>query len=302
MSKVTQIMDYYAQKITGKLGLGFKNFKTQEEYYINGDERFPAASTFKIPVLIELFNQVHSGKISLTDMIVMQEDDISPGSGVLSALMPGLSMSVRDYAVLMMIVSDNTGTDIIYNLVGRENIAAMIKNMGLKNTRCDMNCKELLFSFKGVPAGSSREQYKKMEEEKSFVTNYALLSDMTDIPNDVSSPADMVKMLSLIYNHELFSPEYCMEMLEIMGLCQTNSRIPFYLPKEGPHAAKVSHKTGTLEVVANDCGIIFTPTQTYALTMYYNGYTASEREKEMPQYKDFLLADISKEIFNALHS
>ena len=300
MEKIKAIIDYYSQKVTGRLGVGFKNFKTGEEYYVRGDERFPSASVFKVPVLVTLFDLVEKGKISLDDKITLTEDKIAPGSGVLSVLKPGLTMHVRDYATLMMIVSDNTGTDITHDLVGKANIQAMIEKLGLKNTKSDLKCKHLIFGLMGIPLDMKLSDAAKIFESGDYKKDDTLRYNF-DVENDISSPKDMVKIFSLIRNKEIVSPKACEEMMEIMESCQTNSRLPYHLPSSHENPIAVIHKTGTLEDVANDCGIVKSPTQEYALCMFYDGYKASEQEKEEPHHHDYLLAGLSKEIYDALH-
>jgi len=81
MSTVQSILDAYTRKTTAKLGIGFKDFNTGEELYINGDQPFPAASTFKVPLLIGLFDKAARGELSLDDMYTLKEEDIAIGSG-----------------------------------------------------------------------------------------------------------------------------------------------------------------------------------------------------------------------------
>ena len=306
MRKIATMIDAYAHSITGQLGVGFKNLITGDEYYFHKDERFPSASTLKIPVLIELFHQVEQGKIALTDLHALDRQDIAPGSGVLRVLKPGVTMSIYDYAVLMMIVSDNTATDVVYNLLGRENIRGMIDRMGLRNTRSDLNCKELLCSLVGMPPETSFEEmvelFNREGTDQEIPERTEMYTDF-DRPNDFSSPADMVTMLSGLYHKELISPKACEEMMQIMAECQTNGRIPYDLPQHGPNKPQaVIHKTGTLSYVANDCGIVKTSTNAYILAMFYNGIHAEPAEKEELHHHDRLLAHLSRDIFNAIHN
>ena len=300
MDKIKAIMDYHSQKVTGRFGIGFKNFKTGEEYYVRGDERFPSASVFKVPVLVTLFDQVERGILSLSDKITLTDDNLAPGSGVLATLMPGLTMHVKDFATLMMIVSDNTGTDITFNLVGKDNIRAMIDKLGLKNTRSDVNCKQLIFKLMGIPVDTNLKDAEKIFMSGNFKKDDTMRYDF-DGENCISSPRDMTKIFSLIRNKEVVSPTACDQMLAIMATCQTNSRIPYHLPKSEDSKVVVMHKTGTLEDVCNDCGIVKTATQEYALCMFYDGYKASEAEKNEMHHHDYLLATVSKEIYEVLH-
>jgi beta-lactamase class A len=303
MSAIQRIMDTYSQKVGAKLGIGCKDFENGQELYLNADEPFPAASTFKVPLLIALYEQAAKGCLSLDDTYILRDEDMAIGSGVLSELTPGVSMSLRDYATLMMIISDNTATDVIYKHVGQENISKVIAKMNLKNTKCDMTCDHLVRITYSIPLELSPKEAKaRFTLEDSKVNN--VLYENMDGPNVTSSPRDMVTMFSLIWNHEIASPEACEEMISIMSACQTNSRIPYYLPRRGSNKARIAHKTGSLYAVANDSGIISTATRCYALSLFCNGFhaPAEERAKHVKTHLyDLLLAELSRDIFQVLH-
>ena len=106
----------------------------------------------------------------------------------------------------------------------------------------------------------------------------------------------MMKILRLVYEKKLFTPWVCDEMLKIMKQCQTNTRIPKFLPA----GVEVAHKTGTVDRVANDAGIVYTPKGDYILTLFYNGNAASEEEYNKNVnglMSDSLLAEISRDIY-----
>jgi len=303
MSKVSDIINSYAGKITGSLGVGYKNLSNGDEFYLNGDVRFPAASVFKVPVLIELFNQAEKGLVSADDMIELKEEDISLGSGILGLLTPGIKLPLRDYALLMMISSDNTATDYIVNLLGKDNIAAMITSMGLKNTTVDYTCDELIKAGRNLPLDTPREDALKLLRSGTLEINESMISDPT-VPNDWMSPWDITEMFSLIYNKKVVSEKACDAMLEIMSKCQTNNRLPYLLPSIGPSAVEqVIHKTGTLFKLANDAGIIVTNKQTYILSVFYHGHYADPKEKDTPgvTFGERLIAEMSRDVFDALH-
>lgn len=303
MSKIQDIAAAYAAKTTGKMGVGFKDFKTGEEFYIHGDAVFPAASTFKLPLFIGLFDEVAKGNASLDETHTLTGDEFATGGGVLSLLTPGVTLPLRDYALLMMIISDNTATDVIYRYLGKRRIDAVIRKMGLEQTRCDISCDHLVRLTYSIPTDiSAREAIAMMEEGSPFDDRlYARI----DGPNDVSSPRDMVKMFSQIYNGEIASKECCGQMLDILKKCQTNSRIPYYLPSRGPLAAKVAHKTGSLSMVANDSGIVTANGRSYILSLFCFGYEADEAEMAMyptGHFFDHLMAELSRDIFFAVHN
>ena len=108
----------------------------------------------------------------------------------------------------------------------------------------------------------------------------------------------MAKVLKMAYDKALFSPWVSEQMIDIMKRCHTNSRIP----KELPRDVEVAHKTGTMDKVANDCGIVYTEKGDYMLCLFYNGNTATQEEYDANikgRFSDGLLAEISKEIYAA---
>ena len=122
MKKIEQIVKKNAKPFKGHVGVGFKDLRSGMEYYYNGEEKVLAACVFKVPVLVELYNQAMSGILELNNKYEMCQDDVTWGSGVLKELKTGVSLTLKDYAVLMMIVSDNVATDIILKIIGKEKV------------------------------------------------------------------------------------------------------------------------------------------------------------------------------------
>jgi len=304
MNKVSDIINAYAEKITGHLGVGYKNLQNGEEFYLNGDVRFQAASVFKVPVLIELFNQLQSGAFSMDDWVEMSAESVALGSGVLSVLSPGNRLTLKDYATLMMIVSDNTATDYIVNLLGKGKINATIKSMGLTNTTVDYTCEELIRATWNIPASATRAEAVNIIMANINDINEAIFTDPS-VKNNWTSPWDITEAFSQIYRKEVVSAKACDEMLDIMGKCATNNRLPYLLPTSGPDAVqKVIHKTGTLSKLTNDAGIIVSDKQAYILSIFYNGCNADPKERdETPgvSFGERLLAELSKDVYIELH-
>ncbi len=110
---------------------------------------FPTASVFKVPVIVELYGQVEAGRLSLDDRLILKDSIKVPGSGILKELSEGLEVTVRDLSRLMMILSDNTATDMLVERVGKENVNARMRRLGLKNTVVVGDCRDLLFDLVG---------------------------------------------------------------------------------------------------------------------------------------------------------
>lgn len=289
-NKAMQQIAEVVKSFNGVVGIGFKNLSNGEEFYINGDKRFLTASVFKVFVLIELYNQAIKSKINLSDRYTLKNSDKSLGSGVLQLLDEGLQPTIRDLAKLMMILSDNTATDIIMDMVGKENINNTIRNiLGLKNTRVMLTTREILLDIAGT---NDIESAKRNFEEMKINTNGKWATDFKD--NDITTPKEMVKTLELLYKKKILTPESCEEIIDIMKNCQTGSaRIKRFLPPN----VKVAHKTGTMPGVVNDAGILFTPKGDYILVMFINGLDYGTQS--YVAIGEDLIAQISKTIYDS---
>ena len=287
LQAIRTIAEQYQAKATGILGVAFTDLKTGESFTINGSKELPTASTFKVYLLAEFLRQCEEGKFALTDRHELKAEFVSPGSGVLDELQPGLNLTLLDYARLMMMLSDNTATDYLYHLVGRDNIQKnVIEGFGLDKTKCDYPCKELIHIY--------YDPSKKLPGEHRWLNTEDFRC--TSAQNDSTSPENMEKVLHMVYDKALFSPWVSEQMVDIMKRCQTNSRIPKYLP----NGIEVAHKTGTVDKVANDCGIVYTDRGDYILCLFYNGNVATPEEYDANVkgiFSDTLLAELSRDIF-----
>src|SRR6266576_4587835 len=120
------------RNLDGVLGVAIEDLTTGQKYLLHADEVFPQASSIKIAVLAELYHQAQQGKLKLTDLYTLQSSDLVGGSGIASALTPGVTrLTLRDVAALMISVSDNSATNIIIDRVGMENVNALLDSLGL---------------------------------------------------------------------------------------------------------------------------------------------------------------------------
>lgn len=284
-------------ELAGPLGIGFEDLQTNLKYYYNGDKLFPTASVFKIFVLAELFNQIDKGEVSLNDRFELKEYNKSPGSGVMFQMSSGTYYTIYDYALLMMILSDNTAADYLYHFVGVNNIYNnVIRPLGLNDTKVDLSCAELFTCYCHTDKNAT-----PAEQFRAYNTGNFLYSDYykcTQEKNDVTTSIDMNKILRTLYDGKWCNSNISDQALDIMKKCQTNSRIPKYLPP----GTVVAHKTGTFDRLVNDCGIVYTDVGDYILTMFYNGNLSNEEEYHIKNkhgyYGDEVLAHLSKEIFD----
>lgn len=315
--------------VEAKIGVGFKDLKSGLEVYHNADERFLTASVFKIFVLIELYNQVINGKISLDDRYTVKLYDKSPGSGLLQYLDEGLQLTIRDLAKLMMMISDNTATDILMEILGKENINETVRKLELKDTLIAYNTKEIIFGLyelkdedKLVELLEMIDKTLKFEGDiKSFLINLyyerqkmgltlqnlrmqSKIKEAVSLTgetlrdyhfNDVSSPRDIVRTLSLIYEKRILTPEACDEIFGIMSYCQTGTkRLKRYLPDN----VIVAHKTGTIPGVVNDVGVILTDRRDYILAVFIN--ELDYKNQSYVEVGENIIANISKGVYEKI--
>lgn len=238
----------------GILGVAVKHLDSGEMASLNGDELFPTASVFKVPVIVELYRQVESGIVSLDEKVILRGEDKVPGSGILKELSPGLPVTLRDLTALMMIVSDNTATDLIVEKVGKANVNATLRRLGLERTEVVADCRDILFDLIGLTDLPDEEKTIDLFEEKARETEIGGSWTLGVEDNDVTTPNEMLRLLEMIVEGEAVSRERCDAILEMMSRCQTGDyRISKYLPWG---KSDVAHKTGSLPGIRNDAGII----------------------------------------------
>ena len=247
-----------AEGVGGTMGFAVRNERTGEEARLRADEIFPTASVFKIPLLVLLYELAERGRIDLDERVTLKESDLVPGSGVLKELAPGLRPTIRDLAKLMIVLSDNVATDAIWSLVSGESaVTKFMRDFGLRKTSVPWNTGDLLSLVVGIdPPYSRRESYERVTEKLLYLDyNRSGKAFQCDDENNVTTPAEMMELLTLVMRREIVSEAACGEMLAILRAQQANDRIPLYLPRPWD----VAHKTGTIGPIRCDAGIIFMP-------------------------------------------
>jgi beta-lactamase class A len=249
--------------VPGIVGLAARRLETGEQIRHRADEVFFTASTFKVPVLVELYRQVDQGIVDPDRRIELTDRLRAPGGGVVKELANGLNPTVHDLSLLMIIISDNTATDLLYDLVGRDRLNRTMQELGLANTRIPMSCRELLYSMYGVETDDIAEGTRLVAEGLVKGKVAADSDGMSEERSDVSTPSDMVRLLELIHGDGVLSAVSREAVLDVLGRQQLNTIIPYYLPR----GTKTAHKTGGVTGVRCDVGIVYAPSGAYALAL-----------------------------------
>lgn len=284
-----------ADKASGQLGVFFYDLESGASAGHNENDIFPSASVFKIFVLAELVRQIRAGAHSFSDRHALNDYDKSEGSGVLQLMDNDASLTIKDYATLMMILSDNTAADFLFRLTGRDSIKAHVLDaLDLPGTKCDLSCTDLIAACYQIKPRESLNACLA-HNRPDLRNSDAFTGKLSE--NDETTPREAAEMLRQFYTGEWVDRDASDSALSIMKLCQTNARIPRYLPC----GTEVAHKTGSMDRVANDVGIIYSPKGNYILSLFYNGNTASEEEyagNDHNYFSEELLAHLSRDIYD----
>ena len=118
MQRLQASIERTTRSINATWGIYVKSLQTGEEVAIDADRQMETMSTIKIPLMVEAFEQIKAGKFKLTDKYTFVARDSQPGTGTIQRLDPGAVMTVKDLLTMMIIVSDNTATEVLYRMVG----------------------------------------------------------------------------------------------------------------------------------------------------------------------------------------
>ncbi len=287
-SGVMSAIQNFTARTGGIVGVAAKHLETGERVCHNADTVFFTASTLKVPLLVELYRQVDAGIVDVNQRIDLTDALRVPGSGVLKELAAGLQPTIHDLAMLMIIISDNTATDILYNRVGGNNINSTMQRLGLNQTCIPMTCRELLYSITGLEVENPAHTYQSASDrlkKREFVLD---ADGFSEGKSDVSSPSDMCRLLELIHDGDILSPQSREAVLDILKRQQLSTVIPHALPP----GTVVAHKTGSYQSVRCDVGIVFSPTGPYTVVIMAKQMTAGDRLSV-----DVSLAAISKAVY-----
>src|ERR1700677_1635583 len=122
------------QGFPGSVSLYAKNLDTGVSYGLRADEPVPTASTIKLPIMVELFAEAEEGRLDWNQKLVLTDQDKVSGSGVLTELSAGDDLPIRDLMHLMIVVSDNTATNLILDRIGGNAVNIRMAQLGLKQT------------------------------------------------------------------------------------------------------------------------------------------------------------------------
>lgn len=218
------------------------------------DEKFETASTIKVYILAALFDAIEQGKASLKDMLTCEERFWIDGSGILGSLEVGTTLSVKNVATLMIIVSDNIATNMLIDYLGIDSINACIQKLGCKDT--------------------------VLHNVLDFAKYHQL---------GTTTPRDYASMFVRIQNRTLVSPEASEQMWQILSQQHYNSMIvkslpQFYVDPDNydEQLFWFASKSGSMNACRNDGGIITTPYGSYVIVMLNKDFSDKQYYPDHP--------------------
>ena len=181
-----------------------------------------AASVIKIPIMVEAFRQFEAGELNPQQTYRIKAEDKMPSCGALNRMHDGLEVTMRDLVELMIVLSDNTATNILIDILGIDRVNAALEAEGLKVTRL----RRKLFDRAGMEAGLSNHVCAR----------------------------EIGLLLERMYAGTLVSPEASAQMLEILRNQKLNGKMPFFLK---PRGIACAHKTGEDDGITHDVGVVY---------------------------------------------
>lgn len=214
----------------GKVWIYAKNLDTGQIFSLRGDERVRTASTIKLPIMVETYFQVAEGKLGWADTLVVTKQAKQGGSGVLGEFSDEAKIDLRTAKNLMIVVSDNTATNLILDKISTDAVNARMEKLGLKQTR----------SLRKIGGGGDARAAGEGINRLFGI--------------GVSSPADMVSLLEMLENGEIVSKEASKEMIDTLK----RQRFTDGLGRNALDTTPVASKSGALDRLRSDVGIVYT--------------------------------------------
>jgi beta-lactamase class A len=217
-------LDAIAKAHHGVVGYSVMNLDTGEHLSLRGDETFSTASLIKVPILVTLYDLADKKQLSLDGPLTVLKIDQVPGSGVLQFMKPGMTLTVNDAANLMIILSDNTATNLILDRINIHRVWDKMEALGLPHTKV---------------------------HSKTFLrmTSIALDSSVK-YGLGVTTPNEMAKLFGLLAEGKAVNPVADSTMLDILANNADGEQMQRYVEH-----LTVPHKTGSTDSVRTECAL-----------------------------------------------
>jgi beta-lactamase class A len=228
-AKLQSLLRGVAHRAPGRVAMEVRDLATGYTSKFNANTVMPAASTIKIPVMVEVFRQMELGRFDLNRRVELLASDKDWGSGTLCDAPVGTTYPVSRLLTEMITVSDNTAANMLIRLVGRHHINSTMYGLGLHDTR--------LGNYIRTDGWNVRAELR-------------------------TTPNDMVTLLTQMAKNELIDEWSSKQMIAILEADEINTLLPASLPQ-----IPIAHKTGSFSDTLNDVGIVYSPGAPYVIAV-----------------------------------
>lgn len=230
--KFRERLQEIARGTNGIVGAAVIDLKTGERFGVNEQFTFPQGSAIKIPILITLYAQAKAGALRLEDRLPVRSQDLTAGSGVAQYFAADHSMlSLHDLAVLMVVLSDNTATNMLIDRLGMATVNATMRSLGLTEIALQ----------------------RKMIRPKESAAGL----------ENIATPAAAATLMHMIHRCDLpVTPEGCASLRAILEIPKDGA-----LPSALPSDLRVAWKPGSVEGVETAWGLVALPGNPYVVTV-----------------------------------
>lgn len=242
----------------GVTGIAVKALTDGQTLAIHADEIFPTASTIKIHVLVQLLARAEAGEVDLQQRLAVSPESHVLGSGVLAYLQGPVELTLLDIAILMIIASDNTATNLCIDAAGLEATNALIQRLGLSQTHLR----------------------RKMMDHIAAVREQ----------ENVATPQELVTIFDLLHQGKP-SPWVAQQALEILKKPKHG-----FIDRALPDNVTVANKPGWVEGAMCDAALVYLPRRPYAVALMTKHSMVSARTQE--QFLFTLAATIHESMVN----
>ncbi len=229
-SSIDELTKTEISGLKGKVWIYAKNIDTGKEYSLRGDEQVRTASTIKLPIMTEAFRQVAAGKIAWTDQFELTKQNKAGGSGILGEFTDGTKIDLKTAVNLMIVLSDNTATNLVLEKVTSNAVNDHMSKLGLNDT----------LSLRKIGGGGDAKAYDEP------------LNKLFGIGR--SSSKDMVRLMEMLEKGEVVSKEASADMIAILKRQQYKDG----LGRNVLDTVPVASKSGALDRLRSDVGIVYT--------------------------------------------
>ncbi len=237
--RIERQMAELAAECGGTVSVAVRDIENAGDISLNDGEVMSSASVIKVPMLVEAARRVRDGELSLDREFDLADEDRVKGSGVMRYLHTGAVLNLKDLLWLMIVVSDNTATNILIDVLGIDNVNSTTRMMGSEKTTLQ------------------RKMYDWDAIEKGI--------------DNLCAAGEIADLLVRIARKEAVGGEWDEMIVDMLGHQQETSRLGLLLPEE----AKLANKTGSREGIFHDCGIVTTDAFRYSIAIFTTDATST---------------------------